>query len=409
MNTPLRFESKDPHFEQRVQVQRVMRPLLAMVLGGFLGGAFLSQAAQPAQPAQRPLLAPAPDSPIAVAGVTGSLALGELNQDGKPDLVVASKNGIRVLLGRGDGRFRIVPGGPLPHQATEMLLRDLNGDGRQDLALAHHDSYDVILLFGDGKGGFALAPASPLTMKKGQHPHTHGLLAGDLNGDSRLDIVSVNSTDNDVSVAFGDGKGRFEPAATSFPVGASPYPGALGDLDGDGDLDLIATTTERRESSSARALTVLIGDGHGGFRAAPVPLRTASPWFVAIADLNGDRKPDLVATHAERSELTVLVGDGKGGFTETAGSPFDLGHAAWHLAVADVNRDGKSDVLAAAGEGLRVMLGDGRGGFTPAPGSPFATGKGAWQLAAGDVNADGKPDVVTSSLDSETVTVLLSR
>jgi hypothetical protein len=130
---------------------------------------------------------------------------------------------------------------------------------------------------------------------------------------------------------------------------------------------------------------------------------------VAVADVNGDRWPDLVATHLERSELTILIGDGKGGFTETSGSPFDLGHAAWHLAVADMNGDGKADVAAAAGDGVRVMLGDGRGRFEPAPGSPFATGKGAWQLAVGDVNEDGKPDVITSDLEAHTATILLAQ
>jgi hypothetical protein len=133
------------------------------------------------------------------------------------------------------------------------------------------------------------------------------------------------------------------------------------------------------------------------------------PWFVAVADLNGDARPDLVATHAERSEPTVLVGDGKGGFRETTGSPFDLGHAAWHVAIADLNRDGIGDVAAAAGDGVGVLLGDGRGGFEPAPGSPFATRQGTWQLAAGDVNGDAKPDVVASNLEGESVTVLLAQ
>src|SRR4029453_16247564 len=118
---------------------------------------------------------------------------------------------------------------------------------------------------------------------------------------------------------------------------------------------------------------------------------------------------DLVVTHAERSELTVLLGDGKGKFTEVTGSPFDLGHSAWHVAVADLDGDGKADVVAAAGEGVRVLVGDGRGGFRPAPGSPFATGKGAWRLAVGDVNGDGKPDVVTSNVEGDSVTVLLAR
>ena len=351
---------------------------------------------------------------MAVGDAPGNVALGEVNKDGKPDLVMVSGSGLTVLLGQGDGRFHAAPRGPikLPDRSTEMLLRDLNGDGNLDLALANHDSYNVMLLFGDGKGGFSLAPQSPVIMKEGQHPHTHGLDAGDLNGDGKLDIVSVNSDDNDVSVAFADGKGGFTRAASPFPVGPSPYPSALADLNGDGHLDVIATSSTRRTpqpGTPAGALTVLFGNGRGDLRGGPVPLRTMSPGFVAVADVNGDRKPDLVATHLERRELTILTGDGKGSFKETTGSPFDLGHPAWHCAIADVNGDGKADVAAAAGDGVRVMLGDGRGGFQPAPGSPFATGRGSWQLAVGDVNGDGKPDVVTSDLEADSVTILLAQ
>ena len=305
-------------------------------------------------------------------------------------------------------RFRVAPGSPIkvPNSPSEMVLGELTGDGKLDLVLANHDSYGLMLLFGDGTGGFVLAPHSPVIMKEGQHPHTHGLLAGDLNGDGTLDLVSVNSNDNDVSVAFGDGKGGFTRAPSSFGVGRSPYPGALGDLNADGHLDIIVTSVGRQQGASSSALTVLFGDGRGGYRGEPVPSRTGQPGFVAVADVNGDRTPDLVTTHIERSELTVLVGDGKGGFTEATGSPFDLGHAAWHVAMADLNGDGKADAAAAAGDGVRVLLGDGMGNFQPAPGSPFATGQGAWQLAVGDVNGDGKPDVVTSNMESNSVTVL---
>lgn len=391
-----------------VQRSRRYAPFLATVLLALFGSAC------PARQGEVPLLAPAPDSPIALGDGPGSVAVGQVSQDGKLDLVVASGGGITVLLGQGDGRFRVAPGSPirLPDSCSEMVLGDLNGDGQLDLALAHHDSYAVMFLFGDGNGGFALAPHSPVIMKEGQQPHTHGLNAGDLNGDGKLDLVSVNSGDNDLSVAFADGNGGFTRAASPFAVEPSPYPGALGDLNGDGHLDIISTSVARRtpqQGASTGALTVLFGDGRGDFRGGPVPLRTTAPGFVAVADVNGDGRPDLVATHLERSELTILTGDGKGGFKETTGSPFDLGHAAWHLAVADVNGDGKADVAAAAGDGVRVMLGDGRGSFQPAPDSPFATGKGAWQLAVGDVNGDGKPDVVTSDLEAHTVTILLAQ
>ena len=360
------------------------------------------------------LLTPAPGSPIALGDGPGNVALGRVNQDGRLDLVVAAGGGITVLFGQGDGRFRVAPGSPikLPAACTEMTSGDFNGDRKLDLALANHDSYGVMLLFGDGSGGFALAPHLPVIMKEGKRPHTHGLNAGDLNGDGMIDLVSVNSDDNDLSIVFGDNKGGFTRAAAPFAVGRSPYPGVLGDLNGDGHLDIVSSSAARQTSphaASSGELTVLISDGRGGFRGAPVPLRTVSPGFVAVADLNGDRKLDLLATHLERSDLTILIGDGTGAFKETARSPLDLGHPVWQFAVADVNGDGKADVAAAAGDGVRLMLGDGQGGFQRAPGSPFATGKGAWQLAVGDVNGDGKPDVVTGDQEGRTVTVLLAR
>lgn len=363
---------------------------------------------------QQPLLAPAPGSPIVVAGGPGNIAIGDVNKDGKPDLIVASgrSRSMTILLGHGDGQFRAARNGvvSVPDSPSEMALGDFNGDSKLDLALASHDSYGVMLLLGGGDGSFALAPNSPVMMKEGKHPHTHGLAAGDLNGDSKLDLATANNADNDITVVFGDGRGGFARAAGSpFAVGKAPYPLSLGDVNGDGHLDIVATSTMHGNAQSSYALTLLLSDGRGGFRRSPAPVRTANPWYVAIGDVNRDRTPDLVTTHWERNELTVLSGDGKGNFTEIKGSPFDLGHGAWLVSIAHVNGDGNADVVAAAGDGVRVMLGDDRGGFKPAPGSPYPTGKGSWRLAIGDVNADGKPDVATSDLESDSVTVLLAR
>jgi len=119
-----------------VQRSRHYAPFLATVLLALLGSAC------PAERGQLPLLAPAPGSPIALGDGPGSVAVGQVNQDGKLDLVVASGGGITVLLGQGDGRFRVAPGSPikLPDSSSEMVLGDFNGDGQLDLALAHHDS-----------------------------------------------------------------------------------------------------------------------------------------------------------------------------------------------------------------------------------------------------------------------------
>ena len=366
--------------------------------------------------AQQSLFAIAPGSPISIPGEPGNVVIGDMNNDKKLDLVVAcGKNrSITVLPGKGDAQFAAPASTTtVPDSPGEIALGDVNGDGKLDLAIATHNSYGVMLLLGDGSGGLTIAPSSPIVMKVGQHPHTHGLALADMNHDNKLDLVTVNNSDNDVSIALGDGRGGFTNAPGSpFAVGPSPYPGAVGDVNGDGQLDIVATATATGPSRAqqlplSRALTLLLSDGRGGFRSSQLPLRTGEPWFAVISDLNGDRKPDIVATHHELNQLTVLIGDGKGGFVEATTSPFDFGHNAYHAVVADVNGDAKMDVIAAGGDSVRVMLGDGRGGFATGPTTP--TGRGTWRVVLAELNGDGKMDLATSNSESGTVSVLVGR
>jgi hypothetical protein len=369
----------------------------------------------PSNASQQSLFANAPGSPVSVQGGPGNILIGDMNNDRKLDLVVACApaRSITVLEGKDNGQFgAALSNTTLAEAPGDMALGDLNGDGKLDVAVTSHDSYGVVLLTGDGKGGLAQSPASPIIMKLGQHPHTHGLAVADINRDNKLDLITCNNADNDISLALGDGRGNFTRVPQSFPVGPSPYPFAVGDVNNDGWPDIVATASatgppRREQLPLSRALTLLLSDGKGGLSPRQLPLRTGEPWFAAIADLNGDSRPDIVATHHEQSAMTVMIGDGRGAFTEANGSPFDFGVSLFHLIIADVDRDSRMDVVATSGDSIRVLLGDGRGAFNPTASIPV--GPGAWRIAAADLNADGTLDLVTSNSESNSLSVLLGK
>ena len=363
---------------------------------------------RPGAPAQAPLFAPAPGPPLNLGGRPQDIAAGDWNGDGKLDLVTCnSGDTLAVLLGDGRGGFTQAPGSPVRAAAHLVAAGDVNNDRKPDLALTHHDSFGVVILLGAGDGRFAPAPGSPFEAHRGRGPHNHGLTLSDLNSDGNLDIATSNQDDNSVAVLLGDGRGGFAPAAGSpFAVGRSPYPHAVGDVNGDGRLDIAVPNV------GGDSLSVLLGDGRGGFSPAPnSPHGVAGrPYYVALGDVNGDGRPDLVSTHDDINLMTTLLGDGRGGFAASPSSPFDLGRRGYKVVAADLNRDGRADIVAGhvGGEGVTVLLGDGRGGYAHAPGSPYASGRDP-QAVVGDVNGDGRPDIVTANGGSGNITVLLGR
>ena len=236
---------------------------------------------------------------------------------------------------------------------------------------------------------FLAAPNFPLGTE------TRNVVAVDVNGDGKPDLVACNVFDGTISISLGNGDGTFQ-APRPYAVGNQPQYVAVGDFNGDGKPDLAVA------NANARQVTVLLGNGDGSFK-APVNYPTSNDTvFLVVGDFNGDGKLDIAAaTQANNSGgVDVLLGNGDGTFQaphSTALAPYTLS-----LTAADFNRDGKLDLVVVTGGTsnssiITVLLGNGDGTFTA--GASY-TGLQPGLIVAADVNLDGKPDLVIAGIAS---------
>jgi FG-GAP-like repeat/Bacterial Ig-like domain (group 3) len=306
-----------------------------------------------------------------------SVAIGDLNGDGKPDLVVANAcpcgdgvGPISVLLGNGDGTFQPAIGyDPGGEESFSVAIGDVNGDGKPDLIVATLCGPDVCL-----------------------EPYPGG-----------------------VSVLLGNGDGTFQPAVSyssgGYTRGDTRAFVVIRDVNGDGKPDLIVSS-ECQSADNCNSptgpggVTVLLGNGDGTFQ-PPVSFSSGGNfgYWVAIGDVNGDSHPDLVVVNGCgnircTANLAVFLGNGDGTFQHPV--VYDGQPGATSAVIADLNGDGHLD-LALSGtcnecrETVGVMPGNGDGSFQP-PVNFLAGGyRRSSPVAIGDVNHDGRPDLVVGN------------
>lgn len=375
------------------------------------------------------------------AASVGEIALGDMNRDGKLDVVAVSRDvwvfpGVSVFLGNGDGTFHLAATVPVELMENDVALGDLDGDGLLDVAVPHGRSLEEhpcwSVLGGNGDGTLD----SPIGY--GPCGVTHpGILAivdpdgdgvaevlpdvfqtRDLNGDGRLDLVAgFNGTA--VTVRLGQPGGTLSPAQ-SFRAGRAISDIAIADFDLDGALDLAVATWGCeafgvggyfcQPEEFPTTISVLRGHGDGTFGGGGTTVNGLTEvGATAIADVDGDGRQDLVALRGSgfAGFASVLIGNGSGGF----GPATDYTVAAYptDLVVADLDADGRPDLAAASYNGAMVTVLHNLGGGVLGDRHEYPPGGRAQDIAVGLVTADAIPDLVVSVFGSSGLSMLRGR
>ena len=295
-----------------------------------------------------------------------SIAVGDFNNDGIPDMVLtnSSDSTISVFPGNGDGTFADSVNYKVGSSPMYVAIGDFNGDGISDLAVANNGVINMNMI-------------------------------------RKYEAVGAISKSEDlgysVSILLGNGDGNFS-VARNFDVDKWPVSIAVSDFNADGKSDLAVV------NNGSDNVSILIGIGDGSFAPAVGYSVGSMPITIVTGDFNGDGKSDLATSNSEDSTISVLYGKEDGSF-ETA-IKLKLGNKARYLVAGDFNKDGNGDIAVANSEdgNVNVLYGNGSTGFSPA--TNYLIGSHSNSIATGDFNGDGIPDLaVTNSRSREKIII----
>lgn len=342
-------------------------------------------------------------------------ATGDVDGDGDLDLLVAKTKGVSIYLNDGSSHFgnpRDVAVGNANSWVSTIVLGDVDGDGDLDFVCSNSafmaDDNSVSVCLNDGSGNFnsgqnAAAPSFPGRMA-----------LGDLDSDGDLDLViapigtsysNPSLLPSSIAVSLNDGTGKFAYGST-VQVGRLAETVVIGDVDNDGDLDLLT------ENSASSTVSVCLNNGAGVFSTSQTVATGSSPADMALGDVDGDGDLDFATANFNRTDgVSVRLNDGKGTFTgsqEVATSTFPK-----KILLRDIDSDGDLDLLAISDNlstsRLSVCLNDGGGLFSSIRETSLEP---AYTILSGDTDGDGDLDllVVNSKINNKAnIDVLLNR
>jgi hypothetical protein len=341
-----------------------------------------------------------------------SLAVGDFNGDGKLDLAVTNSGSdtVSVLFGNGDGTFQAKVDYATALGPSSVAVGDFNGDGKLDLAVANNQDNSVSIFLNSGTGAFP-----------GRRDFATGLTptsvaVGDFNGDHKLDVAVADcgngecyNTNGAVSVLFGNGDGTLQ-AAVNYAAGVGPVQVVAEDLNGDGILDLATANQPGPAQELPGSASVLFGNGDGTFQPQQQYAAGRSPSSIVVADFNGDGQMDFGVISAAQEVVGIYLNQGGGVFSLPTVLYGTGGGVA--AVTADFNQDHNADIAVTCGSTLFgtnfvcVLLGNGDAAFSSTPVN-YATGDNPSSTAIADLNHDGKNDVVVANEYDDDVGVYL--
>ncbi|HEY1662980.1 MAG TPA: VCBS repeat-containing protein [Verrucomicrobiae bacterium] len=316
------------------------------------------------------------------------IAIADVNGDNLTDLICVNyyDNTLSVLTNAGAGTFDVSAIIPVSFYPLCVAAADVNGDGKMDLISANEYGLSLSVLTNDGDGNFSISS----TVGVGTEPGF--VVAADVNGDHKMDLVTCAILGSGLMVYTNDGNGNFTEKSTA-PTGSGPSWITAADVNGDHSIDMITADIH------SGTVTVLTNDGEGDFSVDQTLNVGLDPDCVIAVDVNGDGYKDLIVANQgdgdNDSSIMVWTNDGTGHFSlsTTFGSGASYNGGPYCLATADVNLDGKPDLICANNTGtVNVFTNDGAGNFT----ASATLGAGAAvSVAAGDLSGDGIPDLAS--------------
>ena len=327
------------------------------------------------------------------------VAIADINGDGKPDIIctkecsyISTTCTVSSLLGNGDGTFQAEQTISTIFDPAFPVIADVNGDGKPDVLCSYYKG--IACWLGNGDGTFQ---TPPLTKALPNWPVQ--LAVGDINGDGKPDLVTGYSGGTRVIAMVGNGNGTFQNPTTIGTLAVAPVGRTvLADLDGDGNLDVVVGAW----GTNGIGAQFMMGNGNGTFKSPQTLGPGRYTARVAVADVNGDGRPDIIAFPGYGANAAFVgvcwLGNGNGTFQ--AGKTFTLNdryNRPGGCSVADINGDGMPDLVLCSGTvaysgKLSYMLGNGDGTFQAQKTLP--TDAEPSSSAVADLNGDGVPDLV---------------